>query len=118
MLKPWNMVRIILQSYFYIPPPRWTLDVLTPAGLSPPPCVFDAFQAAAINACDQLDGVEDGVISFPGLCNFDASSLVGSSIECSEFDTNITLTEDMANLAQNIWSGSSTPDGEFLWYGK
>lgn len=88
------------------------------AGLSPPPCVFEAFSAAAITACDELDGVKDGVIALPGLCNFDPSSMVGSSIECSDFDTNLTITEDLADLAWNIWSGPSTPDGKSLWYGK
>lgn len=95
-------VRLVISSY---------------AGLSPPPCVFEALQDAAIAACDELDGVKDGVIALPGLCNFDPSSLVGSDVECSDFNTSITMTEDLANLARNIWSGPSTPDGKSLWYG-
>lgn len=79
--------------------------------------MFEAFQDAAITACDELDGIKDGVITLPGLCDFDPSSLIGSSIECSDFSTNITITKDLANLAWNIWSGSRTTDGKSLWYG-
>lgn len=100
----------------------WTLTLVrlvipSHAGLSPPPCVFEALRDAAIAACDELDGVKDGVIALPGLCKFDPSSLVGSDVECSDFNTSITITEDLADLARNIWSGPSTPGGKSLWYG-
>lgn len=61
--------------------------------------------------------MKDGVIALPGLCDFDPSSLVGSSIACAEFSTNITITQDLANLVADIWSGPSTPEGKSLWYG-
>ena len=35
----------------------------------PPSCVLDAF-TNAIEACDQLDSVKDGIIAFPGQCHF------------------------------------------------
>lgn len=87
-------------------------------GISPPPCVFDALTEAAVNACDELDGVKDSIISLPGLCDFDPFSLVGKSIECSDIEQNIMITKKMANLIREIWTGPSTPDGEFIWYGE
>lgn len=43
----------------------------------PPPCEWTAIHAAAVEACDELDGVKDGIVSAPGLCKFDAQSAVG-----------------------------------------
>lgn len=73
---------------------------------------------AAIDACDELDGVEDRVISSPDMCDYDPSELVGTTIECSDLEENVTITQDMASLARDIWTGPTTADGESLWYGE
>jgi feruloyl esterase len=46
----------------------------TPAGI--PPAKFPVIHSAALNACDALDGVTDGVIGNPQLCRFDPGVLV------------------------------------------
>ena len=67
--------------------------------------------AAAVGACDGLDGVVDGVIDDPGRCTYDPKALVGTRIEESMF------TEADANVVRKIWEGPRGHDGRFLWYG-
>ena len=48
-----------------------------------PPCKLAAATAAAIAACDGIDGVKDGVIEDPKRCTYDPKPLVGTSAgEC------------------------------------
>lgn len=75
------------------------------------PCKLQLATAAAIEACDGLDGVRDGLIEDPTLCDFDASELVGDETDCGEF------TAADARAINAIWDGARTADGEFLWYG-
>ncbi|KAJ4393996.1 hypothetical protein N0V93_003213 [Gnomoniopsis smithogilvyi] len=86
-------------------------------GTFPPRCVFDAFSNATLDACDGLDGVKDGVVAFPGLCDFDPSSLIGKTIECPGLEANVTIIENMANIVRDIWTGPTTADGQSIWYG-
>lgn len=83
----------------------------------PPSCVLDAFTDAAIAACDELDGVADNIISYPGLCNFQASSLVGQTVNCSDPSGDIVITDKMAQLVDTIWSGPKFASGQPIWYG-
>lgn len=88
-----------------------------PADTIPPACVLDAFTGAAIRACDGLDGVEDGVIAFPEKCDFDAQSLVNSTVNCTEPNGSIVLTAKHAELVNAIWQGPTSLEGNFEWYG-
>ncbi|MBE7182497.1 MAG: tannase/feruloyl esterase family alpha/beta hydrolase, partial [Terriglobus roseus] len=72
---------------------------------------------AAIEACDVLDGVEDGIISYPGLCDFDASSAVGKEYVCAATGENTTITSAAAKVANATWTGPVDADGKSLWYG-
>jgi hypothetical protein len=77
-----------------------------------PSCKIAAATAAAIAACDEIDGVKDGVIEDPNRCKFDPKSLIGTSAEnCEPF------TEADANLIRKFWDGPRRKDGGFLWYG-
>lgn len=95
-----------------------TTELITLADTSPPLCVFQAFTNASVEACDGLDGVQDGVIALPGLCDFDPSSLVGTTVECSDLEATVTITESMANLVRDIWAGPIGADNQSLWYGR
>lgn len=66
----------------------------------PAPCELNAMTAAAISACDAADGVVDGVITDPAVCNFDPWVLVGTPINCTDspYITNISSTA--ARIAQ------------------
>jgi feruloyl esterase len=77
-----------------------------------PQCKFAAAQAAAVAACDAMDGVKDGVIENPRSCTYDPKQLVGTSApNCGDF------TELDAEVIRKIWQGPRRQDGSFLWYG-
>jgi hypothetical protein len=78
-----------------------------------PACKLTAATAAAVAACDSIDGVKDGVIGDPKRCNYDPKQLIGTSAgeSCGSF------TEADATVIQKLWEGPRRQDGSFLWYG-
>jgi Tannase and feruloyl esterase len=74
------------------------------------PCKLAAVTAAAIEACDAIDGVEDSLID-PSRCDYDANDLVGTSTECG------TFTAADASIVNRIWEGPKRVDGSELWIG-
>jgi len=76
-----------------------------------PQCKFAAATAAAVAACDEADGVKDGVLENPRACTYDPKALVGTSTSCGDF------TEADAEVIRKIWQGPRRQDGSFLWYG-
>ncbi|PYH40477.1 putative feruloyl esterase [Aspergillus saccharolyticus JOP 1030-1] len=93
----------------------WPQFVMNQLQTYPPTCVTDAITSAAVSACDSLDGVVDGVISAPGLCNFDPLSLVNKTITCN--DTSVQITQSAALSVKLMWAGMRSSNGTFLWYG-
>ena len=96
----------------------WGQLVMNNVGVYPPPCELSALTAAAIGACDSLDGVIDGIISALGRCNFDPHTLVGQTFNCS--GTVSTYSAVAATIVQATWTGAHTlgpENGSFLWYG-
>jgi Tannase and feruloyl esterase len=65
--------------------------------------------AAAVSACDALDGLVDGIIAAPENCYFNPHTLVGKSFNCSGVNTTYT--------ASAACKGAQTTNGTFLWYG-
>ena len=86
-------------------------------GIAPPQCALQAFADAAIDSCDLLDGVKDGIISLPGQCLFDASTIVGQNVDCTDPSGTYVIKEADAELVNSIWDGSVSIDGRFEWYG-
>jgi len=72
---------------------------------------LQAATAAAIAACDGMDGVTNGVIDDPSRCTYDPQALVGTQVGDS------TFTEADADVIRKIWEGPRAQDGSFLWYG-
>ncbi|KAH9212378.1 Tannase/feruloyl esterase [Leptodontidium sp. 2 PMI_412] len=103
-----NWARFILSNI-------WPQFVMNRLGVYPPGCELDAFTNAAISACDQLDGVIDGIISLPGLCTFDPHVVVGKSFDCDGIES--VFTSAGADVAEAAWSGPRSSTGEFQWYG-
>ncbi|KAF3014473.1 hypothetical protein E8E14_010171 [Neopestalotiopsis sp. 37M] len=95
----------------------WPVLMANLLDVRPPACVLQAFTDAAITACDELDGVKDGIITLPGQCLFDATSIVGQTVSCTAPNETIEITEKMAELVNLIWDGASSVDGQFEWYG-
>jgi feruloyl esterase len=63
-----------------------------------------AIQAAALAACDKLDGVEDGVIDDPRRCRFDPTTLL-----CKDTETDRCLTEPQLTALKAIYAGTVLP---------
>jgi Tannase and feruloyl esterase len=74
-----------------------------------------AVTAAAVKACDGLDGVIDGVINDPRQCHFDPHVLVCGRHGAPTDRT--CLASQEADAVQQIWRGARGTHGEFLWYG-
>ena len=90
----------------------WGPVVMNAAGSPVAACKLAAATAAAIAACDAIDGVKDGVIEDPKRCTYDPKPLVGTSAgDCGAF------TEADANVIRKLWEGPRREDGSFLWYG-
>ncbi len=63
-----------------------------------------AIEKAALNACDALDGVRDGVIADPRQCHFDPSVLLCHGAPSSE-----CLTQPQIDALKKIYSGPVNP---------
>jgi Tannase and feruloyl esterase len=91
----------------------WGSMLMKTASNPIPACKLAAATAAAVNACDSLDGVKDGVIEDPRLCTFDPKTLVGTTAaDCGAF------TQADADIIRQIWQGPTREDGSHLWYGQ
>ncbi|HEY6616748.1 MAG TPA: tannase/feruloyl esterase family alpha/beta hydrolase [Vicinamibacterales bacterium] len=77
-----------------------------------PMCKLEAATAAAVAACDGIDGVKDGVLEDPRRCTFEAKALVGTVPNACD-----AITETDASVIRKIWEGPKRRDGSFLWYG-
>lgn len=87
--------------------------LMNEAGHAVAPCKLAATTNAAIEACDGIDGVNDGVIEDPARCDFDPKSLVGTSAgDCG------TITAADADIIAKLVDGPRREDGSFLWYGQ
>ncbi|KFY20184.1 hypothetical protein V491_03925 [Pseudogymnoascus sp. VKM F-3775] len=95
----------------------WPQLVMDLAGEYPHGCELDELTAAAILACDGLDGVVDGLVPNIKACDFDPFTLVGTEFNCTTTGTNIKISQIAAEVANSTWAGPRTADGRFLWYG-
>ena len=93
----------------------WPQVVMHKLQYYPEPCELEFLTAAAVKACDDLDGLKDGVVSRPELCTFDARTLVGRKNSCTGKQN--AVTSHAAEIAQATWNGPVSPLGEKLWYG-
>jgi pimeloyl-ACP methyl ester carboxylesterase len=95
----------------------WAQQIMHELDYYPQPCEVLAFTAAAVEACDELDGIADGIVSLVN-CPFNPFALIGKPFNCSgSSGTNTTFTENGARVMHAAWQGPrSTTDG-FLWYG-
>ena len=90
----------------------WGPVVMNAAGNPVASCKLAAATAAAIAACDGVDGVKDGVLEDPKRCTYDPKPLVGTSAgDCGAF------TEADVDIIRKLWEGPRRADGSFMWYG-
>ena len=98
----------------FLTPLMWPQLVMDTQKTYPSACELEAIRAAAIEECDLLDGVRDGMISTAGECTFDPTTLIGMAINCSGKSTAISKTA--ADVAGAAWLPRKN-DGDKLWYG-
>lgn len=71
-----------------------------------------AIQAAAIEQCDRLDGVADGIIAAPQACEFDPRQLL-----CKSTPDDSCLTQPQVEALSRIYRGPHTSRGVQLFSG-
>ncbi len=69
-----------------------------------PPAKYPVIHKAAIEACDALDGVKDGVLEDPTRCHFDPGA-----IECKGADSPDCLTSSQVDAARKIYAPARNP---------
>lgn len=77
-----------------------------------PPSKYPAVHQAALDACDALDKVKDGVIEDPTRCRFNPKV-----IECHGADGPNCLTAAQVKTAQTIYAGAKWADGKQIFPG-
>jgi feruloyl esterase len=82
-----------------------------PAGYIPQ-SKLAAIQAAALTACDRLDGVTDGVVENPGECRFDPATLL-----CQGAESDTCLTGPQVESVKRIYGGLRDSKGKLLYPG-
>ncbi len=95
----------------FLPADLWPQVVMVSLNNFVSKAKLDAATAAAVAACDAVDGITDGVIDDPMRCHYDPKALVGSRIGETPF------TDSDAEVIRKIWEGPRGRDGSFLWHG-
>ncbi len=98
----------------FVPSELWGQVLMKVEDYYPPGCEVQAIQKAAIEACDELDGVKDGVVAAANLCHFDAGSIVGTEYNCSGDIRKISKAA--ARIVNGAWKGP-VRNGKQVWFG-
>ncbi|HEY3974810.1 MAG TPA: tannase/feruloyl esterase family alpha/beta hydrolase [Candidatus Sulfotelmatobacter sp.] len=78
-----------------------------------PPAKIPAISAAVLAACDELDGVRDGILNDPRQCHFDPATILCKAGE----DTEKCLTAPQAAALKKIYAGSIDSHGHVVYPG-
>ena len=71
------------------------------------------FANAVVSACDEKDGVKDGIINDPRSCKFDPAVLA-----CKAGDAPDCLTAAQVENARSAWAAVKTKSGELVYPGR
>src|SRR5215471_9702154 len=69
-----------------------------------PTSKLPAIQAAALTACDAIDGISDGLVNDPRACTWNPSA-----IQCTGADNNSCLTAPQVSALNKIYAGPTNP---------
>ena len=97
----------------------WPTFYMDLTGQYPRPCELQQLTKIAIKACDDIDGLRDGLISDPDACReqFDPFKSVGTKFVCSDTGSEMKLTKAAAAVANATWNGPEFSNGKPLWHG-
>lgn len=93
----------------------WPQFVMNQKGVYPRACEYEALRDGALQLCDDLDGVNDGVIARPDLCTFDPMTLAGTPFDC-EGDPAV-ISKDTVDVFKATMQGPVDPEGNRLFPG-
>lgn len=95
----------------------WDLSVSAPVLRNPAEAVSAAklrmVTEAATAACDEKDGVKDGLIANPRACGFDVSTL-----QCKAGDSDSCLTAPQVAAMKRVYQPAKTSSGQYVFPGK
>jgi Tannase and feruloyl esterase len=77
---------------------------------------LNAVTAAAVAACDPLDGITDGLVQDPRACTYSAKSFVCTTYGGPSIDPNC-LNPQEALTVNKIWDGPRDAQHNLEWYG-
>lgn len=99
----------------------WSQQVMNMLDRYPYGCEMDAITAAAIEACDGLDGVVDGIVSDPDAClaTFNPFPLIGTAVpNCKQAgNRTVEISTAAAVVVNATWHGIVTARGAPTWHG-
>lgn len=97
----------------------WPQQVMNMLGEYPHMCELDAIAQAAVAACDELDGVADGIVSDVNGClsSFDPFKLVGTPVNCSKAGHEVLISPAAATVVSATWRGLTTALGRRIYPG-
>lgn len=90
----------------------WNMQATADAASYISPAKLPAIEAAALAACDGLDGVKDGVIDDPSRCHFDPSTLL-----CKGPESDACLTSPQLAALEKIYAGPRDAKGRQIFPG-
>ncbi|KAI0408911.1 putative ferulic acid Esterase/Feruloyl esterase [Xylaria palmicola] len=73
-----------------------------------------AIADAVVRQCDDVDGVADGIVSLPGLCDVDLAAL---SCDAAGANQSACLTAAQAQTLGRVYGDWTAPDGALLYKG-
>ncbi len=77
-----------------------------------PASKIPAIEAAALDACDQRDGLKDGIIENPAACDFDPSAIL-----CKGTDSDSCLTAPQVAALKKLYAGPRDSKGGQIFPG-
>uniref|UniRef100_A0A0W0EUX7 Carboxylic ester hydrolase n=1 Tax=Moniliophthora roreri TaxID=221103 RepID=A0A0W0EUX7_MONRR len=76
----------------------------------PVPTWLTTIHQNILDQCDNIDGVKDGVIEDPNLCDYDPSELL-----CADDSTSGCLSEAQVETVRKVFSPFTDPEGNFIF---
>ncbi|KAK1979836.1 Tannase/feruloyl esterase [Colletotrichum cereale] len=70
-----------------------------------------------LRQCDKIDGVEDGIIEDPTLCQFDAGTLLCRDDSAAAADSAGCLSSEQVDIVRGIFSPTRDAQGSLFWPG-
>lgn len=123
MTESWLGRRVFTgQSSWQVVSGQWPQQVINTLASYSYGCELDAITAAAIAACDGLDGVADGIVGEVDACldSFDPLTLVATIVDqCPQAPSraSVLISQAAAIVASETWKGPVGNGHRRLWYG-